>query len=157
MKSHSLRHLVVTSALAMSLVVPQVSSEVKANDTVMVNESFDAIQNGALPQGWKVAEGQGAVQDGKLVLNSPATSKPARIVAPLADDNNGNYVFEADMTFVSAVEDTRWASIMYRVQNENYPYYQFAIRRGTTALNGLEFAERTEKNAWNVTETNFYK
>ncbi|MDM5314888.1 glycerophosphodiester phosphodiesterase family protein [Fictibacillus sp. b24] len=157
MKTHSLRHLVVTSALALSLVVPQVSSPVKANDTVIVNESFDGISNGALPNGWKVVEGDGKVQDGKLVLNSPATGKPARVVVPLADDNNGNYVFEADMTFVSAVENTRWASIMYRVQKENYPYYQFAVRRGTTALNGLEFAERTEKNAWNVTETNFYR
>jgi glycerophosphoryl diester phosphodiesterase len=156
-KNHSLRRLFATSTLALSLVVPQISSEVKANDTIIVNESFDSVENGALPQGWKVVEGQGSVQDGKLVLNSPATNKPARVVVPLEDDNNGNYVFEADMTFVSAVEDTRWASIMYRVQNENYPYYQFAIRRGTAALNGLEFAERTEKNAWNVTETNFYK
>jgi glycerophosphoryl diester phosphodiesterase len=156
-KHHSLRRLLATSTLALSLVVPQFSSEVNANDMVIVNESFDSVENGALPQGWKVIEGQGKVQDGKLVLNSPATGKPARVVIPLEDDNNGNYVFESDMTFVSAVEDTRWASIMYRVQKENYPYYQFAIRRGTAALNGLEFAERTEKNAWNVTETNFYK
>nr|WP_285876790.1 glycerophosphodiester phosphodiesterase family protein [Fictibacillus phosphorivorans] len=145
------------SALAISLAVPQVSSPVKANDTVILNESFDNVDNGALPQGWKVVEGQGNVQDGKLVLTSPATNQPAKVVVPLANDNQGNYVFEADMTFVSAVEDTRWASIMYRVQNEDYPFYQFAIRRGTSALNGIEFAERTEKNAWNVTETNFYK
>lgn len=157
MKHHSWRHLFITSTLALSIVVPQISSEVKANEKVMVNESFDGIQNGALPNGWKVVEGQGKVQDGKLVLSSASSSKPARVVAPLSDDNNGNYVFEADMTFISAVEDTRWASIIYRAQNENYPYYQFAVRRGTSALNGLEFAERTEKNAWNVTETNFYK
>ncbi|MCM3717684.1 glycerophosphodiester phosphodiesterase family protein [Fictibacillus phosphorivorans] len=157
MNIHSICKLIVMSALAISLAVPQVSSPVKANDTVILNESFDNVDNGALPQGWKVVEGQGNVQDGKLVLTSPATNQPAKVVVPLANDNQGNYVFEADMTFVSAVEDTRWASIMYRVQNEDYPFYQFAIRRGTSALNGIEFAERTEKNAWNVTETNFYK
>ncbi|MBH0156584.1 DUF1080 domain-containing protein [Fictibacillus sp. 5RED26] len=157
MKTHFMRQLVVTSALALSLVIPQGTSMVTANDNVIVSENFDGIQNGTLPNDWKVVEGTGEVQDGKLVLQSAATNRPARVVVPLADDNNGNYVFEADMTFVSAVEDTRWASIMYRVQNENYPYYQFAIRRGTSALNGMEFAERTEKNAWNVTETNFYK
>jgi hypothetical protein len=127
-KNHSLRRLFATSTLALSLVVPQIASEVKANNTIIVNESFDNVENGSLPQGWKVVEGQGSVQEGKLVLNSPATGKPARVVIPLEDDNNGNYVFEADMTFVSAVEDTRWASIMYRVQKENYPYYQFANR-----------------------------
>ncbi|MFC7372588.1 glycerophosphodiester phosphodiesterase family protein [Fictibacillus iocasae] len=156
MKTKTVSRFAVTSALALSIVMPQLHSNANAENAVLVNENFDSLQNGMLPSGWKVVEGQGTVQDGKLLLSSTATNKPARVVVPLADDNNGNYVFEADMTFKSAVEDTRWASLMYRVQNDNYPYYQFAVRRGTTALNGIEFAERTEKNAWNVMETNFH-
>ncbi|WP_191991801.1 glycerophosphodiester phosphodiesterase family protein [Bacillus aerolatus] len=118
----------------------------------LVQENFDASN---LPAGWKVIQGQATVQNGKLTLTSPATSKPARVVAPLAEQT-GDYVIEADMTFLSAVEDTRWASIMYRVQSENYPYYQFAVRRGATAVNGLEFALRNDRNQWEVLGKTFY-
>ena len=41
---------------------------------------------------------------------------------------------------------------MYRVQNNSYPYYQMAVRQNATAANGVEFAERTPANAWNVPE-----
>lgn len=118
----------------------------------LMEESFD---NASLPAGWKVVQGEAKVENGKLTLTSPSTSKPSRVVVPLAEET-GDYVIEADMTFLSAVEDTRWASIMYRVQEEDYPYYQFAIRRGATALNGVEFAMRNENNQWNVLEKTFY-
>ncbi|WP_050180249.1 glycerophosphodiester phosphodiesterase family protein [Domibacillus robiginosus] len=109
-------------------------------------ESFDAA---SLPAGWEVIQGQASVQNGALVLSSPSTSKPARVLAPQAI-SNGDYVIEADMTFLSAVEDTRWASIMYRVQGGDYPYYQMAVRRGAQALNGVEFALRNANNQWSV-------
>ena len=117
----------------------------------LVNENFDTITDGKLPNGWKLVQGNAVTKDGTLLLTSPSSAAPARMIIPL--DSDGNYVFEADMTFLSAVEDSRWASLMYRIQNENYPYYQFAVRRGTTALNGLEFAIRNEKNQWVVPET----
>ncbi|KAA9022295.1 glycerophosphodiester phosphodiesterase family protein [Niallia endozanthoxylica] len=126
-----------------------------AQESLLVTENFDQLTGEALPNGWKLIEGQAAIVDGKLQLTSPATSKPSRVLIPL-EEETGDYVFEADMTFISAVEDTRWASMMYRVQDSNYPYYQFAVRRGTTALNGLEFAMRTEQNVWNVPEKTFY-
>lgn len=120
-----------------------------------IHEDFSQVPNGALPDQWKVTEGTASVQEGKLTLTSPSSSKPARVQIPL-NVNKGDYIFEADLTFQSAVEDTRWASLMYRIQNDNYPYYQFAIRRGTTALNGLEFAIRNSNNQWEVPDTNFY-
>lgn len=125
-----------------------------AEDQSIIEEDFDQL-NGTLPDGWKIIEGSAAVENGKLKLTSPATSKPSRVLIPL-ENNDGNIVFEADMTFLSATEDTRWASMMYRVQSENYPYYQFAIRRGTNALNGLEFAERSAQNKWVVSEATFF-
>ncbi|MEH7307100.1 glycerophosphodiester phosphodiesterase family protein [Neobacillus drentensis] len=131
------------------------STKVHAAEQALTQENFDQIANGMLPAGWKLVQGNAKVVDGKLVLTSPSSGAPARVVIPLGNQT-GNYVYEADMTFQSAVEDSRWASLMYRVQPNSYPYYQFAMRRGTTALNGLEFAIRNESNQWVVPETNFY-
>lgn len=63
----------------------------------------------------------------------------------------GNYKIEADVTLLAANDSGRWQSIMYRVQNNNYPYYQMAVRQSASA-NGVEFAERTPANGWNVIE-----
>lgn len=149
----------VTAALTVttvsSVLLVDQSVQASGDRTVLVEQNFDRITNGALPEGWKVVQGNAEVQNGKLTLTSSATSAPARVVVPL-NTETGDYVFEADMTYLSAVEDTRWASLMYRIQSENYPYYQFAIRRGTTALNGLEFAERNSQNKWIVPEATSY-
>jgi len=151
--------LVLTSVLALGIssFPSLLGTNVHASEqgSVLVQENFDQLTGQALPTGWKLVEGQAIVEDGKLLLTSPSTSKPSRVLIQL-DEETGDYVFEADMTFVSAVEDTRWASMMYRVQSENYPYYQFAARRGTNALNGLEFAIRNERNQWEVPEKTFY-
>ena len=53
----------------------------------------------------------------------------------------GNYKIEADMTHLDANNTGRWNSIMYRVQNNSYPYYQMGVRENATAANGVEFAE----------------
>ncbi|WP_203364009.1 glycerophosphodiester phosphodiesterase family protein [Bacillus sp. REN10] len=139
--------------LAAGIVLSSAPMIPEAAPGTFLEENFDA--SASLPAGWKVVEGQASVQNGKLTLTSPSTSQPARVVVPLAE-KTGDYVIEADITFLSAVEDTRWASVMYRVQSENYPYYQMAIRRGTTALNGVEFALRNDRNQWEVYDKTFY-
>ncbi|MDQ0214480.1 glycerophosphoryl diester phosphodiesterase [Oikeobacillus pervagus] len=155
----SMAGVLIASTIAFSTVPSLFSLDSIAyanqSGSTLVNENFDQTANGQLPAGWKLIEGTAETKDGKLVLSSLSSSKPARVVIPLGDHPQ-DYVFEADMTFLSAVEDTRWASLMYRVQSDNYPYYQFAVRRGTTALNGIEFAIRNENNKWVVPETNFY-
>ncbi|MUV37093.1 Glycerophosphodiester phosphodiesterase [Lentibacillus sp. JNUCC-1] len=123
-----------------------------ASGEKLIDENFD---QGTMPENWNVIQGNAEVTDSKLLLTSPNISNPSRVLIPMPK-GTGDYVFEADMTFKSAVNDARWASLMYRVQNEDYPYYQFAVRRGTSALNGLEFAIRTESNSWNVPEKTFY-
>ncbi|CAG9621181.1 glycerophosphodiester phosphodiesterase family protein [Sutcliffiella rhizosphaerae] len=151
MKKLSCMILIVT--LAFSLLNFHPTEKVLASQEVLINETFDDVTNGSLPENWVLIEGNGHVQDGKLVLLSPATSAPARVIAPI-DGEIGNYKIEADITFESAVEDTRWASVMYRIQDPNN-YYQFAIRRGASALNGIEFAKRVS-NSWAVSQTNFF-
>ncbi|MGM0877921.1 MAG: glycerophosphodiester phosphodiesterase family protein [Bacillota bacterium] len=149
----------VASALVFSTIPSFIGMETEAYanqlGNVLVSENFNEITNGQLPAGWKLIQGNAVTKEGKLLLSSPSSSSPSRVIVPLGTES-GDYVFEAEMTFLSAVEDTRWASLMYRIQSENYPYYQFAIRRGTTAMNGLEFAIRNANNQWVVPETNFY-
>ncbi|WP_045521315.1 glycerophosphodiester phosphodiesterase family protein [Neobacillus niacini] len=156
-KSKRITAVLVSAGIFGSMWMAPVNSSTKvhAAEQALTQENFDQIANGTLPAGWKLVQGVAKVVDGKLVLSSPSSGAPARVVIPLGNQT-GNYVFEADMTFQSAVEDTRWASLMYRIQPNSYPYYQFAIRRGTTSLNGLEFAIRNENNQWVVPETNFY-
>ncbi|WP_408008555.1 glycerophosphodiester phosphodiesterase family protein [Pseudalkalibacillus sp. A8] len=157
-KLRTISSIVASSTLAFSLFVSGPQGNIKAaeENLELVNESFDEVSDGSLPEHWNLIEGNAEVQDGKLVLRSPATSSPSRVGVPIVEEH-GDYMFEADITFVSAVENTRWASLMYRIQNDDYPYYQFAVRRGTSALNGLEFATRNENNRWAVSETNFYR
>ncbi|WP_100332662.1 glycerophosphodiester phosphodiesterase family protein [Bacillus xiapuensis] len=139
--------------LAAGMVLSSAPMIPEAAPAAMLEENFEA--SASLPAGWKVVQGQAAVQNGKLTLTSPSTSQPARVLVPLAEEA-GDYVIEADMTFLSAVEDSRWASVMYRVQEDNYPYYQFAVRRNAAAMNGLEFAMRNQNNQWEVLDKTFY-
>ncbi len=125
---------------------------ISASENVLLEEDFEA---GVLPDGFEVIEGHATVKDGALELTSTDISSPSRVIFSVAD-GIGDFVFEADVTFQSAVNDARWASLMFRIQNEDYPYYQFAARKGTSALNGLEFAIRTESNSWNVPMKTFY-
>lgn len=77
----------------------------------------------------------------------------SRVLLPEFLDRIGNYIIECRATIINPNESTRWASVMYRVQQSDYPYYQMCIRSGATASNGVEFAERTPQNQWNVTNT----
>ncbi|RKL67031.1 hypothetical protein CR203_10955 [Salipaludibacillus neizhouensis] len=152
-KIKAINNVAISFTLALSLFA--FSSQIQADqeDVELINESFNEIANGEIPDNWILIEGNGKVQDGKLVLSSSSASRPSRIVVPI-DSEYGNYTFEADMTFESSVADSRWASLMYRIQDENN-YYQFAARKGASALNGLEFAKRIE-NRWDVFQTNSY-
>ncbi|WP_088087607.1 hypothetical protein [Bacillus sp. OV166] len=112
-KSKKLTAVLVSASIFGSLWMAPIDSLTKAHaaEQTIKQENFDQIANGLLPSGWKLVQGDAKVVDGKLVLSSPSSSAPARVVIPLGNQT-GNYVFEADMTFQSAVEDTRWASLM---------------------------------------------
>ncbi|MCA0756987.1 DUF1080 domain-containing protein [Paenibacillus sp. N4] len=126
-------------------------------DYVLYEENFDQLAEGSMPQDWKRIEGTSAalasVTAGSFILDARTSpDNPSRVLLPDYLGLFGNYTIEADMTHLAANDTARWHSIMYRIQNSNYPYYQMAVRQNATAVNGVEFAERTPANAWNVAD-----
>ena len=95
-----------------------------------------------------------AVANGVLSMDaSDSTSSYIRLMLPAFLNDFGDYHFEAQGTITKAQNDKRYLALMFRIQNNDYPYYQMCVRQNATYSNGTEFAERTEKNAWNVTHT----
>ncbi|WP_173224413.1 glycerophosphodiester phosphodiesterase family protein [Paenibacillus alba] len=124
-------------------------------DYVLYEENFDHLADGTLPAGWTRKEGTTAanavVKSGAFEINAlAAPDNPSRVILPSFLSKFGNYKIEADVTHLQATDTARWHSIMYRIQNNDYPYYQMAVRKDATAANGIEFAERTPANGWNV-------
>lgn len=112
---------------------------------------YDDFSSGLSDQ-YRIVEGSNVrAEDGFLYVGPSC-----RVLLPEFLDNLGNYIIECRATIIQPNESTRWASVMYRIQKEDYPYYQMCIRSGATAANGVEFAERTTQNAWNVTNTASY-
>lgn len=127
-----------------------------AEEYVLYEHDFSTDAGTGLPAGWNVIEGTSAqVVDGKLVLDA-TSSGGVRVLLPEYLGLFGNYRIDATITNTNATDIARWNSIMYRIQNNNYPYYQMAVRKDATADNGVEFAERTPANGWNVMEKNRY-
>ena len=86
------------------------------------------------------------VENGKLKVTGAST----RVLLPEFLGFFGDYKIETKAQMTQASEATRWMSFMFRVQQDNYPYYQMAVRQNATAANGVEFAECTPAGQWNV-------
>lgn len=109
---------------------------------------YDDFSSG-LSDDYRIVEGNNVrVEEGSLYLGPSC-----RVLLPEFLDDFGSYIIECEATIINPNESSRWASVMYRIQDEDYPYYQMCIRSGATASNGVEFAERTTANAWNVMDT----
>ena len=89
---------------------------------------------------------------GVLLLNASNSGDGyIRVLFPEWLDVFGDAIVEADLLLDSPNGATsRWGSVMYRVQNSNYPYMHAALRYDSSASNGSEIAQRNESNAWNV-------
>ncbi|WP_159881033.1 glycerophosphodiester phosphodiesterase family protein [Paenibacillus puerhi] len=125
------------------------------SEYVLYEENFDALTEGALPPGWSrkegTTEGAAVVKAGAFELQALSSpDNPSRVLLPEYLGRFGDYKIEADVTHLAANDAARWNSLMYRIQNNDYPYYQMAVRKDATAPNGVEFAERTPANGWNV-------
>lgn len=93
------------------------------------------------------------VEDGALVLNAMGVE----FVSVLLPEELSEYdscEIVANVTMTEARDSARWCSLMFRVQNSDYPYYHMCVRKNTKADNGVEFATRTQDNNWNVTHKN---
>lgn len=94
------------------------------------------------------------VSGGELVLDaSSSTSAYARVLLPAFLGDFGDYKITAEGTIGAAKNTKRWTSVMFRVQSSNFPYYQLAVRQDATLSNGVELAERTAADSWNVRHT----
>ena len=87
--------------------------------------------------------GTASVSNGRLIVNGPKI-----IFLPDYVGGFGNYTIDTSATITASQNNTRWFSIMHRVQNSDYPFYQFAIRKDATTGNGVEFAERNSSGEW---------
>jgi glycerophosphoryl diester phosphodiesterase len=119
---------------------------VAAAQSPVLEERFDGS---ALPAGWRAVEGDWSVSDGRLVGRSTGSQLSRITFGPHLE----NYRIELTLRFESVAEATRWTAVGLDVpQDGSVPWWQAALRSGSTAANGVEFAERTAANAWNVTD-----
>lgn len=89
------------------------------------------------------------VRDGQLVLSAMSSEGDSiRVLLPEWLGELGNYKISVDATVTAQANSSRWLSIMHRVQNSSYPYYQLCARATTTAGNGLELAYRNAAGEW---------
>ena len=119
------------------------------------SENFDATENGKLPEGWDLNPelkngGSAAVKDGALIIDATGVEL-GKVLLPAAI-REGNVTFEADVSFLSTRDTSRWMSLVVRQQDSDQNYYHMCVRRGTSAGNGVEFAIRSPGN-WNVMNT----
>ncbi|MEO3783681.1 glycerophosphodiester phosphodiesterase family protein [Actinocorallia sp. B10E7] len=114
---------------------------------VIVSETFSG---GTLPSGWNAVDGTWSVQNGRLVGTAANGANNKITFGRKLND----FRFEADVRFDSVVSTSRWAALGLDVPASGAtPWWIATMRSGSTASNGLEFAQRTTANTWNVTDT----
>ncbi|WP_076469651.1 glycerophosphodiester phosphodiesterase [Micromonospora avicenniae] len=115
---------------------------------VVVSENFSS---GSLPAGWNAVDGAWKVENGRLYGTSASASANNKVTF---GRHLNDFRFEATMRFESVSAATRWASLGIDVPADGAtPWWIATMRSGTTAANGLEFAQRTTADAWVVTNT----
>lgn len=140
--------LAVTGAAAVAVTVTTAPPAAAEPGTVVVSESFSS---GSLPAGWNAVDGTWKVQNGRLYGTSANSGENNKITF---GRHLNDFRLEATMRFESVSAATRWASLGIDVPASGAtPWWIATMRSGTTAANGLEFAQRTTGNAWVVTNT----
>jgi len=138
----------LVAAATTTVTVPFAAPVAAAPGDVLLAETFDGD---TLPGGWTPVLGDWRVRDGRLVGDAPDGSSPARIVFGQAAQN---YRLDATLRFESVDNATRWAGAILDVAPDGAtPWWQAVLRSTTTAPNGVEIAQRTTADAWNVPYT----
>lgn len=128
-----------------------IAKEASETEYVLFEEDFQGVPNGKLPNGYTTVSGSAGIQNEQLLVAGRGGG--AIVTLPNYLRSFMNYIIEVDMTILESDNDSRWASVMFRYQTENY--YQMAIRKDATLANGVEFAKRIS-GSWNVTNTASY-
>ncbi|MFB8229879.1 glycerophosphodiester phosphodiesterase family protein [Cellulosimicrobium sp. NPDC055967] len=138
----------LVAAAATTATVPFAAPAAAEPGDVLLTESFDGD---TLPKGWTPVLGDWQVRDGRLVGDAPDGSSPARIVFGRSAEN---YRLDATLRFESVDNASRWAGAILDVAPDGaVPWWQAVLRSTTTAHNGVEIAQRTAADAWNVPYT----
>ncbi len=138
------------TAVLLLLPLVTVHAESEPEDGAVLYEND--FSNG-LPDDFRFPEGHKdkvKVEDGILYIDAVGREF-TRVFLPESLDKYGNYEITIHATLTNQRDNGRWGSIIYRAQNVNYPYYHMCFRYDSNAGNGVEFAERNESDAWNVT------
>ncbi|WP_207782066.1 glycerophosphodiester phosphodiesterase family protein [Phytoactinopolyspora limicola] len=115
---------------------------------VILHEDFSG---GEIPAGWNPVDGEWEVVDGRLVGTSASSSQQSRITF---GEHRRNFRVEVTARFEQVVNAARWTAVALDIADDgSTPWWIATMRSGTAAPNGLEFAQRTASDSWNVTDT----
>ncbi|MGP4032962.1 glycerophosphodiester phosphodiesterase family protein [Pseudarthrobacter sp. 1C304] len=147
--SHAAPSGAVPGALSAQAPVEQPSGEVPLTEP---RPAYSQDFSGAgLPAGFTAVEGEWKVQDGRLYGTSTGSGQISRATF---GPHLSNFRLEATVRFENVLNAARWSALALDIQpGGGVPYWLATMRSGSTATNGLEFAERTAANGWNVTDT----
>ncbi len=121
-------------------------------DETILREDFETVADGKLPAGWVIDGGQWSVTNGWL--RGAASKGEATVWFGLSDARD--VAVSADIRFVEARKDTRWAALALRDAGPEAPGVQIKVRQDATRRNGLELAARRPAGAgkgWRVFQT----
>jgi len=109
-------------------------------------ETFDHVGD-AIPDGWRVIEGNWRVADGVIV----ADSLQGESYITVGESHWQNYEVTASVMFREVRDAMRWLSVLVRATRDGTtPWSQIAVRFDATQSSGTEFAVRTPSNTWSV-------
>ncbi|MGI5439745.1 glycerophosphodiester phosphodiesterase [Streptomyces shenzhenensis] len=146
--------LLSSAALVLGVVVtpagadPTASEATAPENRTVLAEDFSGA---ALPAGFTAVEGSWQVKNGRLYGTSANSGQQSRITF---GEHLTDFRIEVTARFESVNDSARWTAMGLDVPADGAVPWQIAtMRSGTTATNGLEFAQRTTVSTWNVTDT----
>jgi glycerophosphoryl diester phosphodiesterase len=118
-------------------------------------ESADAL--GQLTKASSSGGASYAIEDGKLVLKASGSANDSiRVLLPSWLSAFGDYTITSNTTITAKANESRWMGIMYRIQNNDFPYYQLCLRANANASNGVELSYQNASARWEYQTTTSY-
>jgi len=138
---------------------PEPEPEPEPNPKVLLQENFEAVADGKLPEGWVAMSGTEDMfytNNGSLFVDGRGNNyTPVSLKLPDTLQDKSNYRIDVVFTIQEANTNTRWVGFQYRVGMGVEPYYQMAIRQKATAENGTEHALRNQ-GEWAIVDKQRY-
>jgi len=89
---------------------------------------------------------------GAIKLNGSSSGDAyLRVLLPSWLDIFGDCIIDTGMYLTNYNgSNSRWGSVMFRIQNNDYPYMLNTFRYDVAGSSGIEIGQRTESDAWNI-------